>query len=216
MEFKLNTTRLEAMSRSRREKIISYKFKIEAEKVFNALRVIAKPIVEGGGNVYQETREYGDNLRKISEWLTNPNTKLGLMIGGTFGNGKTVTLKAIKELMKQCVLTPENTGIWNHGNLLFKAKELVEDVELMEKAKKITWLLIDELGEEPTVVKTWGNSTTPIIELLEYRYENELPTIVTTNLNGNEIAHKYMGRVDDRIHGMYDTIIYTDKSFRRQ
>lgn len=212
--IKLNMTQLIATSRNRREKIISYKFKATEAEIFDALNEIAKRIVEGDGKSYQETAEFTGNLKLVSKWLTDTTTKIGLLLGGTFGNGKTVTLRAIRELMRQCVLIPENKKIWYHGNLLYKAKELVEDVDKMEKAKKEVWLLIDELGEEPTVVKTWGNSTTPIIELLEYRHENDLPTIVTTNLNGAELEQKYRARVKDRMNEMYNHCIYREKSFR--
>ena len=193
---------------------MNYKFKETAENVYDALLQLASEIVANSRHTFQPTAEFTGNLKEVSRWLTSPDTKYGLMLGGMFGNGKTVTLKAIRELMKQCTLNPDNSHIFSQGTMICKAKELVEDVEMMNKAKGITWLLIDELGEEPTVVKTWGNSTTPIIDLIEYRYENEMPTIATTNLSKKEVENKYMGRVADRIRDMFNTIIYRDKSFR--
>ena len=41
---------------------------------------------------------------------------------------------------------------------------------------------IDDLGTEPSEVSDYGNVYTPVIDLLTKRYEEQLFTIITTNL----------------------------------
>ena len=41
---------------------------------------------------------------------------------------------------------------------------------------------LDDLGTEPSEVLDYGNVYTPVIDLLTKRYEEQLFTIITTNL----------------------------------
>lgn len=188
--------------------------------VHNSLLELSKEIVMQSkpNAVFWATPEFVSNLEQVSKWLVNEKTKPGLMLGGLFGNGKTVTLTAIKELFHRCVLNPENHHVFFYSSMMKRAKPLLENVmkeELfMEDAMEVDWLLIDELGEEPTLMKNYGNSKTPIIDILNYRYDKCMPTIVTTNLNGDELEEKYTRRVKDRFKDMFDNVIYKAESFR--
>ena len=57
--------------------------------------------------------------------------------------------------------------------------------------------------------------TSPITELLEYRYNQRLTTIVTTNLEPSEIREKYGDRIADRFNEMFALVSYTGVSYRR-
>lgn len=43
-------------------------------------------------------------------------------------------------------------------------------------------LAIDDLGTEPREIIEYGNVLSPIIDLISYRYEHQLPTIIISNL----------------------------------
>lgn len=47
-------------------------------------------------------------------------------------------------------------------------------------------LAIDDLGTEPREIIEYGNVLSPIIDLISYRYEHQLPTIITSNLTLNK------------------------------
>ena len=76
-------------------------------------------------------------------------------------------------------------------------------------------LAIEDMGREPTEVVDYGNITSPIIDLLEYRYNNQLFTFITTNLNTKDIRTKYDARIADRFNEMMKVIPFTNESYRK-
>jgi len=54
----------------------------------------------------------------------------------------------------------------------------------------------------------------PIIDLLEHRYNEQLFTLITTNLNAEQIRERYKARIADRFNEMLEVIVFEDGSFR--
>ena len=75
-------------------------------------------------------------------------------------------------------------------------------------------LAIDDLGKEPTEVLDYGNVLSPVVDLMEYRYQHQLFTAVTTNLTPDEIRDKYGKRIADRFNEMLEVIVFEDISYR--
>ena len=73
---------------------------------------------------------------------------------------------------------------------------------------------IDDLGIEPKEIMDFGNVFTPIIDLLTKRYEEQLFTIVTTNLTPSQIREHYGDRIADRLNEMTEKIIYRNSTYR--
>ncbi|MCR5849357.1 MAG: hypothetical protein K6G92_01425 [Bacteroidaceae bacterium] len=73
---------------------------------------------------------------------------------------------------------------------------------------------IDDLGEEEASVMDYGNRVTPVIDLLSYRYDRMLFTMVTTNLTPSQIRTIYGDRIADRFNEMMLIIPYQEPSFR--
>ena len=73
---------------------------------------------------------------------------------------------------------------------------------------------IDDMGEEPTEVMSFGNVITPITDIIEERYAKRQITIITTNLDANGIKNKYGERVADRLRQMVRIITFTNPSYR--
>lgn len=218
MAINLNTTQDSLMSQNAQEKIILSKVNATLQEVIDSLKILSKEIVEKSkpNAVFRETDEFIKNLKVISLWLVDIETRPGLMMGGLYGNGKTVTLMAVKELFHRCVINQDNHHIFFQSSIFIKAKKLIsaKDETELEKAMDVDWLLIDEFGEEPTTFMDYGKAKSPIVDLLYYRYETLKPTIVTTNLSKDELKEKYGGRVSDRFNDMFDKIIYKAESFR--
>ena len=125
------------------------------------------------------------NLLALARYLTQPDPKFGVMMCGTCGNGKTTLLYTLQSAI---------------NDLHYRFQQM---------------LAIDDLGKEPTEVLNFGNVVSPVVDLLEYRYNHQLFTVVTTNLTPKEIREKYGARIADRFNEMLEVIRFQDISYRR-
>ena len=67
---------------------------------------------------------------------------------------------------------------------------------------------------EAASVKVWGNVISPVVELIYQRYDLQLFTIATSNLNTRQLAEKYGDRVGDRIREMFNVLAFNNESYR--
>jgi DNA replication protein DnaC len=94
---------------------------------------------------------------------------------------------------------------------------------MMEVYKKTPYLGIDDMGKEPKEVLDYGNVCNPVIDLIEYRYDKQLTTFITTNLPPKSDSEKkivgidthYGVRIADRFNEMIEKIVFNDGSYRR-
>lgn len=176
----------------------------------------------------KSTVEQKKIIAQMANWLSVDNVdshKWVLMIGG-IGNGKTTILKAMHYLVAW-LSTTEN-GIYQEGvkysYSYITAAELCElykeDKNEFSLVKNTRMVFLDDVGAEPRMQLNWGNEEHPIAEFLMYRYNRQLPTVMTTNLppakNGeqSQFAVHYGLRVTDRLNEMCLKVKFTDKSFR--
>ena len=73
---------------------------------------------------------------------------------------------------------------------------------------------IDDLGTEPSEVLDYGNVYTPVIDLLTKRYEEQLFTVITTNLTPQKIREHYGDRIADRFNEMVKKIVFSNGTYR--
>lgn len=159
--------------------------------------------------VFCDSPELQSNINKVVTWLVE-DRRPGLLLYGNYGAGKTTMGKAISLLISNL----------NAVNVVFQttSRELgnvaAVDVEAFNNLKKVKMLYIDEVGREQLTVQNYGNKINPFIELLEYRYDRQLFTILTANLTDEEILDRYGVYIDERITENFDKINYTNKSYR--
>ena len=161
---------------------------------------------------------------KAARWLTGDH-RPGLLLYGTVGSGKSTLARAICELigiLHDSPLRSERLAVARTS-----APELVElkaarevraaadSEELFARLRGAPMLLIDDLGVEAPAVRSWGNCLTPVIDLLYYRYDRRLFTIVTSNLDQKAIEATYGVRIADRMAEMFDRIGHAGPSYRR-
>ena len=85
-----------------------------------------------------------------------------------------------------------------------------------DRATRASFLIIDDMGTEPRILKRYGNEILPLTDMLLYRYEKMLPTIITTNLSHSQIAEQYGPRISDRLKEMCETLVFIQtESYRR-
>lgn len=163
-----------------------------------------------------------NNIAKVASHLVNPK-KFGLMLAGTCGNGKTTLMNAI-----------QSATSWLSKNKLFGKDEFGDDIKMcitivpakdiiarckdfhdMESLKKTPYLGIDDMGTEPIEVMDYGNICNPVIDLIDYRYNRQLTTFVTTNKTPNELRDRYGVRIADRFREMIEQVVFEDGSYRK-
>lgn len=157
-------------------------------------------------------------ILQAAEWLTNPDDKPGLLLGGLYGNGKTTMAQAIKRFVR--FVTEQELGYSKAKQIRFiTAKQIVRllksDVKQYEKLFTEEMLIIDDLGEEATEIMIYGSVETPLVDLISERYARRLFTIITTNLQTEQLKEKYKERIYDRFCEMLTPIVFHNSSFRQ-
>lgn len=161
-------------------------------------------------------------IRSVASWLCNPHGKCGLMLQGVYGNGKTTMLYAVCSVIEYLF----------HSDLVSRqaivrvidAKELVRIGSDKDRAAEYRSLVnapmlaIDDIGTEPAEVLIYGMVHTPVRDLLEERYKQQLLTIVSTNLletpDKKLISGHYGPRVRDRLQEMMHIVVFNTPSYR--
>lgn len=151
---------------------------------------------------YKICREYSAGLSK--------ETKSGLLICGDVGVGKTHLAVAIlstafrKGISAAMVYIPD---------LLAELRKEMQDDEkkgLADKVRSRRFLVLDDLGAEKA--SEWTEQE--LARLINYRYENMLPTVITTNLTRKELIEKLGQRGADRLNQMCSPVLIFGKSRR--
>jgi DNA replication protein DnaC len=191
---------------------MNHRFKIDKcqNEIPEMLRLCYESEVKKRGMNYNEV-DIKDYLNKVSTWLLEAK-KTGLFLYGSVGNGKTTMILAIKKLIE--ILYLGQFGVQIISSLTLS--ELVRNDETNFNLIKKSYLLaIDDVGCEPSTVKNYGNELSPLTDIIYYRYDKQLFTLITSNLDKKDIEIKYGVRISDRMNEMFDFIAFTNKTYRK-
>ena len=183
---------------------------------------IAEVEKRGRKAVYSvSTRE---KIAQLADFLTTDSSKFGFMLSGNVGNGKTTLLYAFQTLLNCMRLKKPQMSMSVESESDVYGIRIVDaaDVSRMALDRDKAWvrlrnqdmLAIEDMGKEPSEVMTYGNVLSPITELMEYRYDKQLFTAVTTNLTPKQISEKYGERIADRFREMFCKIVFKNDSYR--
>ena len=132
--------------------------------------------------VYQSLKEY-------SEKLANSVERKGLILVGNNGVGKThLACSIANELIKDGIPIIYGTLI----NLLAELKNTydvynnISEMKIIKLYEKVDLLIIDDLGKEKP--SEWGLEK--LFTIINSRYENNLPVIITTNYDQNSLIDR--------------------------
>lgn len=185
-----------------------------------------------------------NRLENVAEWLTNRARKPSLMLyGETPGTGKTTTALAIRRMAKNLKAAYSRNGIQKlqkkyetffDSNIISRFEQMADAVRVpyyitaleistmalndrksYDSIVSCPYLIVDDIGTEPISVKEYGNEVLPITELIYKRYDEMLPTVITTNLNLSAVSERYGLRVYDRVIEMCEMIPFVGKSHRK-
>lgn len=156
-------------------------------------------------------------LLPISEKYQNIATNTSLFLFGKSGSGKTALALQIAQKVEQ-----ENKSLRinfvKFGELVNSARKSYDknyytrrDAEdYLKTINQSDLLIIDDLGTE----KNTEFVDQFIYELIDHRYEYELPTIITSNFSLDEISEKYHERIASRIVAMCKVVRLAEVDFR--
>lgn len=183
-------------------------------------------------NPYNICYDYAKNIKKYIE-----NGK-GLFLTGNVGTGKTHLVVAIIDYIARMFKgrfkdVTYREGIINRvisGAVIYritfttaidmlskikfsfnrKYKEDKTTEEIIEKFKDCELLIIDDLGPEKAT--EWVQEI--FYSIIDYRYRELKPTIITTNLTDIEIKEKLSERLISRIYEMCKGVKFKGKDYR--
>lgn len=195
------------------------RFPMSADEAALYLLAAIQAEVERRGRMFEDSSGLHEHIRKIAGLFTTPTTKFGIMLCGGVGNGKSTMLKALQNLLNYLQIPNNSSSTFTtYGMKIENAKFLCHQIRVDPKNllhfQHLDMLGIDDLGEEEASVMDYGNRVTPVIDLLSYRYDRMLFTMVTTNLTPAQIRSTYGDRIADRFNEMMLIIPYQEPSFR--
>lgn len=138
----------------------------------------------------------------------------GLFLTGIYGCGKTylacalgielllnqykgVVFCSVPQFLHQIRSSFNNTGVKSE-------KEIVDTLMYRD------YVIMDDLGAE----KVSDFSLDRLYLVIDYRYSNEKPTIITSNLDLNEIRDRIHDRLGSRIAEMCECLMLPEKDYR--
>lgn len=160
-----------------------------------------------------------ENLSKLSV----PSFEKGLLIIGTYGNGKTSTLRVFEHIFK--MVKPITFKGYTANDVVNMFEKCDSDIDRDEFEARM-WRgkrFFDDVKTEK-MASNYGKINL-FKEIIEERYSRKLITHITCNFKEgfegdleaavDEFGEKYGSRVYDRIFEMFNIIEFKGKSFRK-
>lgn len=162
----------------------------------------------------------------LREWLCQ-SQKRWLFLVGHCGTGKTLIARAVVNAYNHANYSPYGNNGENKFRItdafsLFESLDVSKDNSAYDIFRTSPKLFIDDIGSEPPMAKIYGTDRNAVSEILQYRYAQNLPTIITSNLtiyseNGkSQIEEFYGARIIDRLREMSYVIGFSGESFRKR
>ena len=195
----------------------TFKFPLTETQTAKALyyQYKSEVVSRRGEAEWQDNDEIKQVCLQMAKILTDKNDKhFGFMLRGTNGNGKTTLANAFHKVVNS-LANMQYLGKCR-GAINRTSKEIVKcyETSTFEKILDEPVVIIDDLGNEATGTMNYGNIGTPIVDMIEHRYDNQLFTFITTNLTADQIEEKYGKRIRDRLREMAVAMTLKGNSFR--
>lgn len=186
------------------------------EQAAECLMESYKTEVEYRHRKFMDDAQTRANVSNMAKFLTSDTSKFGVMLCGLCGNGKSTLIYALQSMLN-AIWRLGGFGSNDVGLSIISAKEIAKyakDAKAFASLKQREMLAIDDMGREASEVIDYGNVECPLVDLIEYRYNHQLFTIITTNLKPSEIKSRYDIRIADRFREMLEVIVFENPSYR--
>lgn len=143
------------------------------------------------------------------------NLNKGIALIGPFGCGKSLFMEAYTRLINYHILNDElriPSYEFHTSRYLFNRVQ-EKGIEHFERVP----MVIDEIGREIKVAKSWGTESLPLVDLLFERHRRGSVTHITANFGWEELAQvdMYGPMLGDRFKEMFN-FVYMDGNSRRK
>jgi hypothetical protein len=133
--------------------------------------------------------------RYVNQWLENRDAFPFVILSGSYGNGKSHIAAGLLRLTIQAHGTAR---WWTQGSFLTALRARYDDhyaPDAVRLAKQTGLLVLDDVG-----LSVGGKDEIPKLhEVLDERYGNRRPTVMTTNIGNDEFAAVLGPRMADRL-----------------
>jgi DNA replication protein DnaC len=151
----------------------------------------------------------------VQNWQEMRKNGYGFFFWGNVGAGKTHTSTALanelmeKQLVEVLFLNMPETV--TRVKKTFDAEIKTADAKLFDRMKEVELLVIDDLGVEK--YSDWLSDQ--IYQIIDHRWKNQKPMIITSNQSLNDLGKFYKPQVASRIWGCCKSIKFVDKDRRK-
>ena len=202
----------------RRNTTARFRLPMDEAQVSDALLAAVQAEVACRRRTFSMTDALSEQIGRLVPLLTGESSKFAAVLCGGCGSGKTTLVKALRNLLGYLnIPVPDGHGkVW--GLRICDAKEIAymarTDYPSFLSLMRVPMLAVDDAGIEPLEVMEYGNTVSPMVELLTRRYDEQLFTLLTTNLTPEGIRKRYGDRIADRLSEMAVVIPFKNSSYR--
>lgn len=186
-----------------------------SEELESIIALAIKEQVKERGIPYEDISrsEMALKIKSAVAWLRGPQYRSCLLLQGTIGNGKTTLMEAMYQLYR--AVDASIVSVQCERLVEYFVMQTSGLTSAYTEYKTASRLCLDELGLEPERCMIYGVEYMPIQSLLTYRYEKQLPTIITANLSDEMIRERYGERISDRFAEMCTILRFKAPSYRQ-
>lgn len=163
---------------------------------------------KGNKGLYKIGTKYCENFKKAKE------EGLGLLLYGNPGNGKTYLSNSIANnllLRYVTVISVSINALLQRIQKTYNSYGKEGEDQIIMSLSNADLLIIDDLGTEQNT--EW--SKTKIYNIIDSRYRNGLPVIVSTNKSIDDLKEIYEERTVDRLFEMCTPYLVSGESIRK-
>ncbi|MET8342440.1 ATP-binding protein [Streptomyces microflavus] len=185
--------------------------------------------LQGQSDAVRKARTFVEGYRaqQSKNWRglpVDPNVfGRGLLFAGHPGTGKTTLAAAILcELRRRWGITIYSTRYTDHierERRILRQDDSVDPEQLSQwlyAVERVQWadvVLLDDVGHEHSTASKYAEDT--LEKLLRQRYDEGRPTLITTNLSGDDWANRYSKPLRSFMDQCTRREIFTGESYRR-